>query len=234
MQVFLAISYMKFAVFSILRRYVSLTGLSKSEVLDEMWTFLIAGFEANSTALAWSIHLLSKHPEVQEKIKNELCNSDASHVLSAAHLDSLTYLDCVINEILRYASPSDGASRSVVVDDRLPNSGVQLHRGDQLILPLSILARDARYWSIDPDLFYPDRFLGDDKNHHPYAFLPFGSGHRQCIGQDLARLELKVILARLMQCVTFIDGGPEVNAGGHLQKLAIAPKHIGVTIKFNS
>jgi cytochrome P450 len=106
-----------------------------------MWTFLIAGFEANSTALAWSIHLLSKHPEVQEKIKTELSNSNVSQVLSVEQLDSLTYLDCVIKETLRFSSPSDGASRSVVIDDRLPKSGVQLHKGDQLLIPLSILGR---------------------------------------------------------------------------------------------
>ena len=199
-----------------------------------MWTFLIAGFEANSTALAWSIHLLSKHPKVQEKIKMELCNSNVSKVLSVEQLDSLTYLDCVIKETLRFASPSDGASRSVLIDDRLPTSGVQLRKGDQLLIPLSILARDTRYWSIDPDIFYPERFLGEGEKHHPYAFLPFGSGHRQCIGQDLARFELKVILARLMQYVTFIDGGPHVNSGGHLQKLAIAPKYLGVSIQFDS
>ncbi|CAF1016470.1 unnamed protein product [Rotaria sordida] len=63
-----------------------------------------------------------------------------------------------------------------------------------------------------------ERFMGEDKNHHPYALIPFGSGHRQCIGQDLARFELKVIAARLMQQVTFGDGGPEVNAGLPLHK----------------
>jgi cytochrome P450 len=74
--------------------------------------------------------------------------------------------------------------------------------------------------------------MGEDKNHHSYALIPFGSGHRQCIGQDLARFELKVIAARLMQQVTFGDGGSEVNAGGHLTRLTIMPKYVGVTIEF--
>ncbi|CAF3315426.1 unnamed protein product [Rotaria sp. Silwood2] len=209
-------------------------GLSRSEVFDEMLMFLIAGFETTSTALAWSIHLLSKHPHVQEKIKAELINNSVTQLLTLEHLESLIYLDCVIKEILRYSSPFDSTVRTLVADDRLPHSDVQLYKGDQVIIPFSILALDSRYWSIDPDLFYPERFLGKDKNHHPYVFLPFGSGHRQCIGQDLARFELKVIIARLMQYVTFGDGGPEVNAGGHLQKMTVMPKHVGITIKFDA
>ena len=76
--------------------------------------------------------------------------------------------------------------------------------------------------------------MNEDKSHHSYAFLPFGYGHRQCMGQNLARFELKVILARLMQHVTFGDGGPEVNAGGYLTRLTMMPKHVGVTIDFDS
>lgn len=121
----------------------------------------------------------------------------------------------------------------MTTDDRLPASGAQLFAGDKILIPFINLSRDARYWSIDPELFYPERFLGEDKNHPSHAFLPFGGGHRQCIGQDLARFELKVIIARLMQHVTFGDGGSQVNAGGHLQTVTIAPKKVGVTIQFD-
>ncbi|CAF3061389.1 unnamed protein product [Rotaria sp. Silwood2] len=86
---------------------------------------------------------------------------------------------------------------------------------------------------IDPNLFYPERFQDEDKDHHPYALIPFGGGDRQCIGQDLARLELKTIASRLMQQVTFSDGGPEVNSGGHNQTLTLMPKNVGVIITFD-
>ncbi|CAF1432009.1 unnamed protein product, partial [Rotaria sordida] len=208
--------------------------LTRREILGEMLMFLIAGFETTSTALAWSIHLLSKHSEVQHKIKAELLKENVHHDLILDRLDSLIYLDCVIKEILRFSSPVETVSRTLTVDDRLPNSGIQLYKGDQIFVPVCILSRDSRYWSIDPELFYSERFLSEDKNHNAYAFLPFGSGRRQCIGQDLARFELKVIVARLMQYVTFIDGGPEVNAGGHLPGLTAMPKYVGVKIKFDS
>ncbi|CAF1292294.1 unnamed protein product [Rotaria sordida] len=209
-------------------------GLTRREILGEMLMFLIAGFETTSTALAWSIHLLSKHSEVQHKIKAELLKENVHHDLILDRLDSLIYLDCVIKEILRFSSPVETVSRTLTMDDRLPKSGIQLYKGDQIFIPVCILSRDPRYWSIDPELFYPERFLGEDKNHNAYAFLLFGSGRRQCIGQDLARFELKVIVAGLMQHVTFIDGGPEVNAGGRASGLTAMPKYVGVKIKFDS
>jgi cytochrome P450 len=208
-------------------------GLSRNELLDEMLLFLAAGSETTSTALSWFIHLVSKNPRVQQKIKAELVENNLEQHLFLERLDSLIYLDCVINEVLRFCPPGDSSARTLTADDRLPESGAQLFSGDQVLIPFFSLTRDTRYWTIDPELFYPERFQGEDKNHHPYALIPFGGGHRQCIGQDLARFELKVIIARLMQHVTFGDGGQQVNAGGHIQGIIIAPKHVGVTIKFD-
>ncbi|CAF2841279.1 unnamed protein product [Rotaria sp. Silwood2] len=207
-------------------------GLSKNEVFDEMLLFLMAGYETSSAVLAWFIHLISKHPQVQMKIKAELAQY-TQHQLSIDQLDSLVYLDCVIEEVLRFAPPTSGVTRTLTSDDQLPQSRIKLRKGDQIMITFHNLARDKRYWNIDPELFYPERFQEEDKNHNPYASIPFGGGHRQCIGQDLAKFEIKVIAARLLQHVTFGDGGPEVNQGGHEQKLTIVPRHLGVTITFD-
>jgi cytochrome P450 len=206
-------------------------GLSRSEIIHEMLLFLVAAVETTSTALAWFIHLISKNPRVQTKLKAEL--ADNPH--SVDRLDSLVYLDAVIREVLRFGAPSDGTVRTLTMDDRLPASGAQLYKGDQVNIPFYSLQWDARYWKIDPELFYPERFLENslDKNRHPCAFIPFGGGHRQCVGQDLARFELKTIAARLMQHVTFGDGGPDVNSGEHEERFSVTPKHIGVTISFD-
>ncbi|UJR27840.1 hypothetical protein I4U23_009106 [Adineta vaga] len=208
-------------------------GLSRAEIFDEMIAFLIAGFETTSTALAWFIYAMSKNPQIQQKLKAELRDGNDRNDLSLDRLDSLTYLDCTINEVLRYYPPVEGTARTLTVDDRLPDSGFQLYKGQEILLPGGLLARDPEHWSIDPELFYPDRFLKEDKNHHPLAMFPFGYGHRQCIGQDLARFELKVIAARMMQYVTFIDGGTKVNNGGFINGLTVKPKNVGVIIQFD-
>ncbi|CAF4464494.1 unnamed protein product [Rotaria socialis] len=140
-------------------------------------------------------------------------HDSSSQYLTVDRVDSLIYLDCFINEVLRYSPTIDGTSRSVVVDDCVPKSGIRLYKGDQVLIPTSALGRDTRLWNIDPEQFYPERFLNEDKNHHPCALLPFG--------------------ARMLQQVTFVDGGPEVNAGGLSQTLTVIPKHVGVTIEFH-
>ena len=192
----------------------------------------MAGSETSGTALAWFIYFMSKNPRVQAKIKAEL-GENIHNRMTVEQIESLAYLDCVIREAFRFVPPAVGTIRTLLVDDQLPVSGVQLYKGDQVMIYFGLLSRDKRYWKIDPDLFYPERFQSEDKDHHPYVSIPFGGGHRQCIGQDLARFELKVIIARLMQCVTFGDGGAEVNSGGHVRKLTTIPKHVGVSIKFD-
>lgn len=201
-------------------------------MIHELLLFLLAGSETSGTALAWFIYFVSKHPRVQTKLKAELGDNKHSR-LTVEQIESFTYLDCVIKETMRFLPPAAGTTRALMVDDILPASGIKLHKGDEIFIPFYTLSRDQRCWKIDPEQFYPERFQGEDQNHHAYAWIPFGGGHRQCIGQDLARFELKIIIARLMQHVTFADGGKEVNTGGYIQKLTTVPKSVGVTITFD-
>ena len=203
--------------------------------MGEMLSFLPAGYSTTSTALVWFIFFMSKCPQVQLEIKRELAEYQLQR-LSAEQLDSLTYLDCVLREVFRFVPPVLGTVRTLVKDDQLPSSGTPLKKGDQVFIPFYNLGRDPRYWSesMDSEQFRPERFLDENiKLSNKAASIPFGGGHRQCPGQDLARLELKAICARLIQHVTFGDGGPDVNAGGYTQTDTILPKHIGVTINFD-
>ncbi|CAF2781135.1 unnamed protein product [Rotaria sp. Silwood2] len=199
----------------------------------------MAGYSTTTAALSWFIHLMSIHPEVQNKVKKELAQYNMQS-LSVEQLDSFSYLDCVLREVFRFVPPNFGILRTLTVDDRLPSTGAELRKGDLVLIAIHNLGRDRRYWlgPVDPDQFYPERFLVEDNdiNNNKAASIPFGGGHRQCIGQDLARLKVKAICARLMQRVTFGDGGPEVNSGEYAGDGgdAIIPKRMGVTITFDS
>jgi len=87
-----------------------------------MLFFLIAGFETSSTHFAWFIHLMSKHPRVYQKIKAELMYNVGRYDLSIDRLDSLVYLDSVINGVLRFSPPIVGTFRTLTIDDCLPGS----------------------------------------------------------------------------------------------------------------
>ncbi|CAF1573269.1 unnamed protein product, partial [Didymodactylos carnosus] len=204
--------------------------LSRAELFDELLVLILAGFATTSTALSWFIYFMSKHPRVQDLIKKELRenNITCDTYITIQLLDRLTYVDCVLKELFRYAPIVNSARRSLTQDDVI--DGVQLKKGDSVLIPLYNLHMDKRYWKLNPQEFIPERFNGEDKNHHPFALLTFGGGHRQCAGQDLARLELKVIITRLMQNVTFTDGGPDTNSGGQRQSLTNTPKHLAVYV----
>jgi cytochrome P450 len=200
--------------------------------MNEMMSFLTAGYGTTSTFLSW---FMSKNPQIQKKIKQELAEYNGQR-LSPEQLDSLVYLDCVFRELLRLVAPTLGTLRTLTADDQLPGSGAQLKKGESVMISFYALARDKRYWSDLYDLneFHPERYLNDPENKNNLsALMAFGGGHRQCMGQDLARFKLKIICARLMQFVTFGDGGPELNAGGYEVTDTNKPKKLGVTITFD-
>ncbi|CAF4904018.1 unnamed protein product, partial [Rotaria sp. Silwood2] len=83
-----------------------------------------------------------------------------------------------------------------------------------------------------PPQFLPERFLAEDQNPHSLAMIPFGGGHRACIGQELAWLELKTAIVRMMQRgITFEDTSE--NTGGYEERLACFPKKLAVRVRFD-
>ncbi len=119
------------------------------------------------------------------------------------------------------------ATRDTVVD------GVPIRCGQHLFLALCNMNIDSRCWHHgDPTQFAPERFLAEDKNHDPYAMVTFGGGHRACLGQDLARFELKLMIVRLMQRGVTFNDTPE-NIGGYKQQITCPPRHLVVRVNID-
>ncbi|CAF3926684.1 unnamed protein product [Rotaria sp. Silwood1] len=205
--------------------------LSSNEVFDEVSLSILAGFETTSTALSWFFFYISKYPNIQQKIKSELAehNLTPDKLLTPDILDSLIYIECVTKEVLRFSPIASVVLRQATCDDTI--DGIEVKKGDTILLAIQNLHRDPRYWKVDPLQFVPDRFLHEDKCPPQCAFMPFGEGHRSCAGQDLAFLELKTVITRLMQRVTILDPGEEAdNSGGLVQRITCFPKHLAVRI----
>jgi cytochrome P450 len=209
--------------------------LSSNEIFDEISMSILAGFETTSTALSWFIFYMSKYPNVQQEIKNELkehgLTSDIP--LTTDILDKLIYVECVTKEVLRFAPIAAGIVREAICDDII--DGIEIKKGDVILIAIQNLHKNPKYWNIDPNEFIPERFLNEDESPPRYAYMPFGGGHRTCIGQDLALLELKTAITRLMQRVTIQDAGKEENNScGFSQCVTCFPKHLAVRVTMDS
>ncbi|CAF2583954.1 unnamed protein product [Rotaria sp. Silwood2] len=215
------------------------SGITRAEMFDEILTMILAGYETTSTVLSWFIFFASKNPQVQQRMKDELrehhllMTDDLTCVppLTPDNLASLTYCECVTKEVLRLAPVSDMATRIATHDTIIDN--VKIYSGQIIFIALHNINTDTRYWHhADPRKFVPERFLGEDQNHHPLAMIPFGGGHRACIGQELAWLELKTIIVRMMQRgITFED--TLGNTGGYEEHLNCFPKNLAVRVRFD-
>ena len=209
--------------------------LNFNEIFDEISMSILAGYETTSTALSWFIYYMSKYPNVQQKIKHELkeycLTSDIQ--LTQQILEQLIYVDCVLKEVLRFAPIAPGIVRQATSDDII--DGYKINKGDIFLIATHNLHLNSKYWNIDPNEFYPERFLDQDKSPPKYSYMPFGGGHRACIGQDLALLEFKIAIIRFMQRITFEDPGSEAdNSGGFIQHITCFPKNLAVRIIIDS
>ena len=171
-------------------------GFTDEELLDELITLIVAGFETSANTLNWVWYLLADHPDVEAKIIEEagrlLPNVSA---VSAESLAEMQYTMQVLEETLRLYPPVWLFSRRAIADDELENFDVPT--GTDIYLSPFILHRTERYWP-DPDRFDPDRFEPGrlTKNERPY--FPFSLGPRRCLGEYFSFLEMKVHLGLLL------------------------------------
>lgn len=175
--------------------------MNDEQVVDNLVTLLAAGHETTAKALTWTLYLLARAPEWQQRARDEVARVAGGDPIEAHHLDHLTIVEQVLKESMRLYPP-------VIVIARTPTEPVELfgetfQPGDQLTIPIWCLHRHERLWD-DPERFDPDRFLAErDKDRPRGQYMPFGAGARICIGMSFALAEAKVILATLLQHASF-------------------------------
>ncbi|GLT49905.1 hypothetical protein SLA2020_234290 [Shorea laevis] len=177
--------------------------LKMNEIVDECKTFFFAGHETTSTLLTWTIFLLSKHQEWQEKLREEVLKECGSGIPDTDMLTKLKLVNMVLLESLRLYGPVLTMAREPSEDMTLGNLRIPKHT--QLIVPLVIMHRSKDYWGEDASEFNPLRFINGISKaaKHPNAFIAFSIGPRACIGQNFAMLEAKTVLALILQRFSF-------------------------------
>ncbi|WP_135820818.1 cytochrome P450 [Halostella litorea] len=182
-------------------------GMSDEELRDTTLTFLFAGHETTSLALTYTAYLLAEHPDVRERLEAELDDALGGGPPDVLDLPALDYLDSVCRESLRLYPPAYVIFRETREPVEL--GGYRIPADTKMTLPQFKIHRDGR-WYDDPDAFRPDRWTDEFEADLPdYAYFPFGGGPRHCIGMRFARMELKLVLATLLQRVRFDYVGDE-------------------------
>jgi cytochrome P450 len=151
-----------------------------SEIAGELFALLLAGHETTATALAWAIQLLARDPDAAAALASEAGRGDRP----------LT--DAAISEVLRLRPPLVDIVRELAEPARLGTS--DLLAGAIILIPPPLIHQHTRP---APETFVAERFLG--RHPDPRTWLPFGGGERRCLGASLALLELREIVAHIVE-----------------------------------
>ena len=171
--------------------------MSDQQLRDECITLFLAGHETTSIALANTLYLLSKHPEIEARLHEEAANLLADRRATSDDYDRLEYTGRVIKESMRLYPPVYTIGRQLLEDFEL--GGYTFSKGDTLLFVQWVTHR-SEYCFPDPLRFDPDRWLPERaKSIHKYAYFPFGGGPRICIGNHFAMMEAVLVLATLIR-----------------------------------
>ncbi|MFG2191907.1 cytochrome P450 [Streptomyces sp. NPDC048639] len=180
--------------------------LTDLELRDEAITLLMAGHETSSGSLTWAYYLLGTHPEIRERMHAEIDSVLGDRLPTVEDLPRLEFTDAVYSETLRLYPPAWVLVRRSLEDYRV--NGHDIPRDSLIMISPYVLHRDTTWWP-EPERFAPQRFLPDpdpsDQIHghakapgRPrLAYLPFGAGPHQCIGNVFARMEGVMTLATI-------------------------------------
>ena len=168
------------------------------ELLDELVTLIVAGYETSAGTLNWAWYLLAHNPDVESRLLAEAASLDAREAtVDADMLTNMTFAQQLLEETLRLYPPVWLFTRRCIDDDEI--GGFDVRPGTDVYLSPYVLHRTASHWP-QPDRFDPDRFGPDaaySKGDRPY--FPFSLGPRRCLGEYFSFLEMKVHLALLIR-----------------------------------
>ncbi|XP_011701012.1 PREDICTED: probable cytochrome P450 6a20 isoform X1 [Wasmannia auropunctata] len=183
---------------------ITVNKLTMAEAAAQSYIFFIAGFESVSTTVTFALYELAQHQDIQDKVCKEIDEILAKHGgLTYDAMNEMTYLHKVMNETLRKYPPIPLLVRICTKDIDLPTTNIHLPKGTLINIPLLGLHRDPSIYP-DPDKFDPERFNADKvAERHPYAYLPFGEGPRNCIGARFGYMQTKVGLVSLLSKYNF-------------------------------
>jgi cytochrome P450 len=168
-------------------------GMDDQQVRDEVITLLFAGHDTTASALTWACYLLAQHQEVQERARAEAAGVGSP---SAEDLARLAYTRMVLEETIRLYPPGWSFGRKALRDDQI--GGYDIPAGSLVWVCPYVTHRHPAFWEraeeFDPERFTPER----TRSRSRFAYFPFSSGPRMCIGSQFAMMVAQLVLASIL------------------------------------
>ncbi|KAF5322275.1 hypothetical protein D9619_001909 [Psilocybe cf. subviscida] len=211
--------------------------LTESELIGNIYIFLLAGHETTAHTLCFTFALLALYPDEQEKLYQHIRETVADgEEPTYEQMPLLTYSNAVFYETLRMFPPVTGIPKITIEDTSLTTQNangksvtIPVPKGTDLTIDTAALHYNPRYWK-DPHQFDPSRFLENDWPRD--AFLPFSAGARACIGRKFFETEGIAILTLLVRNfkITVKDEPKFANETFEQRKARILDSKGGVTL----
>jgi cytochrome P450 family 135 len=180
--------------------------MDDTELRDQLMTLLLAGHETTATALAWTFDLVLRHPDVLQRLRDELEAGEDE------------YLRATISESLRLRPVIPLAGRRL--SKELVADGLTLPAGTDVTPAIWLTHTRADIYR-DPFAFRPERFLGDGPD--TYGWIPFGGGIRRCIGAAFAEFEMRIVLREVLGRCDLRKANPAPESTGR-RNITLSPK----------
>nr|UUB32658.1 cytochrome P450 CYP4BD5 [Dendroctonus rhizophagus] len=205
--------------------------LTKTELRDEVNTFMFEGHDTTSSAMSFALYLIATHPEVQDKLFDEqtqIFPSDWKNARpSHKQLLEMKYLDLVIKETLRLFPSVAFYGRKLAHDVEF--KGTLYPKGLTVVLFPYGCHRSPKYFT-EPEKFIPERF-GNWTGKLPFAYTPFSAGPRNCIGQKFAVLEMLATLSKIVRKFKLAPAKPEHKLQLAAEAILISKNGVNISLE---
>ena len=176
------------------------TRMPRKQLIDEVLILFTAGHETTANALCFTLMLLAKHKEFQERLYQEVQKVNFEEGKIMEQLSLLPFTKQCIEEAMRLYPPAYFFDRSSIEEDTIDH--VTYKKDTVWLLSIYELHRHSDFWK-QPETFDPDRFAPQNKRDFSDYYFPFGAGPRMCIGNNFAMYEMIIIIALLIKKYSF-------------------------------
>ncbi|XP_072029611.1 cytochrome P450 2J4-like [Amphiura filiformis] len=192
----------------------------------------LAGTETSSTTLRWALLYITKYPEIQAQVQHELdCVIGRTRMPQCADRALLPYTEAVLLEIQRIRTVLPlGLPHVASQDTKL--AGYDIPKGTLVVSNIWAVHNDPDVWT-EPEQFKPERFLDEDgRLRHRKELMPFSTGHRVCLGENLAKMEIFLFFTYILHSFVITSGDVEPPSTKGVGGVTFGPKPYRIIAKY--